>query len=485
MISDRTEHSGHATILKFIIESGEYKMIKKRLLVVAAAASFTLPAFIPQNVSAQSNRIEELKKEQDELNNQNSQLDEQINEKEAQMNSLKEERTNLEKEVSGLQKNIDELILNIQEQEKEIERIEKEIKKLQEEITRLEKIIEERNDQLETQARSVQTEGNTTDIIDMILSAENLSDLVGRIGVVSKIVSANQDIMQAQIDDQNALEEAEKSIQNERESVESAKAQLEVDRNNLVAQRMELDDKILQVAEKFNMSEQDKESFMNEQSVIAQRTSTLSAEMQKEQQRIIEEQKRIQEEQRLAEEQRQREEAEALARAEAEAAAAAKVKTSTSKSNQTSGSTNSGSNTKTEVEKTPVQSNSGWTRPASGRITSQFGYRTHPVTGEKSSLHNGLDIAGGGPIVAAKAGTVTQATFSGTYGYMVLIDHGNGLSTRYAHMQPGLKVAPGQSVSQGQQLGIMGTTGRSTGVHLHFSVLKNGTPVNPISYIGG
>lgn len=462
-------------------------MIKKRLLVAVAATSFALPVFIPQNVSAQSNRIEELKKEQEELNNQNSQLDEKINEKEEQMKSLEEERNQLEEEVAGLQKNIDELILNIQEQEKEIERIEQEIQKLQDEITRLEKIIEERNDQLETQARSVQTEGNTTDIIDMILSAENLSDLVGRIGVVSKIVSANQDIMQAQIDDQNALEEAEISIQNERESVESAKAQLEVDRNNLVAQRMELDDKILQVAEKFNMSEQDKESFMNEQSVIAQRTSTLSAEMQKEQQRIIEEQKRIQEEQRLAEEQRQREEAEALARAEAEAAAAAaaKVKTSTSKSNQTSGSTNSGSNTKTEVEKTPVQSNSGWTRPASGRITSQFGYRTHPVTGEKSSLHNGLDIAGGGPIVAAKAGTVTQATFSGTYGYMVLIDHGNGLSTRYAHMQPGLKVAPGQSVSQGQQLGIMGTTGRSTGVHLHFSVLKNGTPVNPISYIGG
>lgn len=477
MISDRTEHSGHATILKFIIESGEYKMIKKRLLVVAAAASFTLPAFIPQNVSAQSNRIEELKKEQDELNNQNSQLDEQINEKEAQMNSLKEERTNLEKEVSGLQKNIDELILNIQEQEKEIERIEKEIKKLQEEITRLEKIIEERNEQLESQARSVQTEGNTTDMIEMILSAENLSDLVGRIGVVSKIVSANQDIMQAQIDDQNALEVAEKSIQNERESVTSAKAQLEVDRNNLVAQRMELDDKIVQVAEKFNMSEKDKASFVNEQAVIAQRTSTLSEEMQKEQQRIMEEQKRIQEEQRLAEEKRQREEAEAAARAEA----AAKVETSSSKSNSSSTNTKPSNNASASR---PAQSNSSWTRPARGRRTSTYGMRKHPLTG-KSKLHSGIDIAGGGPIVAARAGKVVQATYSGGFGYTVLIDHGDGYSSRYAHMKAGLSVAPGQTVSQGQQLGIMGTTGTSTGVHLHFEILKGGSTVDPLPYIGG
>lgn len=110
--------------------------------------------------------------------------------------------------------------------------------------------------------------------------------------------------------------------------------------------------------------------------------------------------------------------------------------------------------------------------------------RKHPLTG-KSKLHSGIDIAGGGPIVAARAGKVVQATYSGGFGYTVLIDHGDGYSSRYAHMKPSLSVAPGQTVSQGQQLGIMGTTGTSTGVHLHFEILKGGSTVDPLPYIGG
>lgn len=78
---------------------------------------------------------------------------------------------------------------------------------------------------------------------------------------------------------------------------------------------------------------------------------------------------------------------------------------------------------------------------------------------------------------------MTSAEFSDTYGYSVIIDHGDGYSTLYAHMQANLSVAPGQSVSQGQQLGIMGTTGRSTGVHLHFEVRKDGATIDPMDFI--
>ncbi|MDZ7835930.1 MAG: M23 family metallopeptidase [Alkalibacterium sp.] len=128
-------------------------------------------------------------------------------------------------------------------------------------------------------------------------------------------------------------------------------------------------------------------------------------------------------------------------------------------------------------------SNSGWLRPASGYISSPFGYRTHPVTGARGSFHAGVDIAGSGSIRAARSGRVTAASYSGSYGYRVIVDHGNGYSTLYAHMKSNLSVSVGQSVSQGQQLGIMGTTGRSTGVHLHFEVRKNGSAVNPMNYI--
>ena len=492
-------------------------MIKKKLFAIVAISCLSLPAFVPMNVSAQSDRMEELEREQKELYDKNGSLDEQIQTKEQQMENLQKERITLEKDVSELQKNIDALILDIQEQEKEIERIENDIIQLQEEIDLLELQIEQRTEQLENQARSVQTEGNTSDIIDMVVSAEDISDLIGRIGMVSKIVSANQTIMQAQIDDQEALEVAEQTIQKEREDVQTAKSQLEVDRNNLVAQRVELDDKIIQVAERFDMSEQEKASFISEQQLIAQRTSTLSTEMQEEQARIVEEQRKIQEEERLAEEQRQREEEEAFQLAEteriaaeealaaektaaeekvssqrAEARAAAEkqqpeVSTSESSKEETISKPVAPSNPEPSKPSNPAPSapsvSSGWTRPANGRISSSMGTRTHPISGEQK-LHRGIDIAGGGPISAAKGGKVVTASFSNSYGYHVKIDHGDGFTTLYAHMQAGLKVAPGQTVSQGQQIGIMGTTGASTGVHLHFEVTSGGNLVDPLTYIG-
>lgn len=99
--------------------------------------------------------------------------------------------------------------------------------------------------------------------------------------------------------------------------------------------------------------------------------------------------------------------------------------------------------------------------------------------------HKAIDFAGdtGSPIFAAKAGTVTFAGWDGNYGYAVVIDHGNGYKTRYAHASA-LCVKKGETVTQGQQVAKLGNTGRSTGPHLHFEILKNGTQVNPAPYIG-
>ena len=99
--------------------------------------------------------------------------------------------------------------------------------------------------------------------------------------------------------------------------------------------------------------------------------------------------------------------------------------------------------------------------------------------------HKAIDLAGdvGSPIFASKAGTVTFSGWDGNYGYAVVIDHGNGYQTRYAHASA-LCVKKGQTVSQGQQVAKLGNTGRSTGPHLHFEILKNGSQVNPAPYIG-
>lgn len=123
--------------------------------------------------------------------------------------------------------------------------------------------------------------------------------------------------------------------------------------------------------------------------------------------------------------------------------------------------------------------------PGLGAVTSEYGPRVHPIHGEVG-FHTGLDFgAGDGVIYAADAGTVVQAAHNDAYGYFVILDHGmvNGerLTTMYAH-QPDLEVTTGQRVSKGQPIGKVGSTGLSTGPHLHFEVRLDGTPANPVTW---
>ena len=129
----------------------------------------------------------------------------------------------------------------------------------------------------------------------------------------------------------------------------------------------------------------------------------------------------------------------------------------------------------------------GWLYPLpyQCQVTDSYGYRIHPLT-KKYSWHNGVDFgaAAGTAILAAKSGTVTTAAYSGAWGYYVVINHGDGYSTLYAH-QPSLSVSVGDYVTQGQTIGYVGSTGYSTGPHLHFTIYYNGSDVNPFNYIGG
>lgn len=124
-----------------------------------------------------------------------------------------------------------------------------------------------------------------------------------------------------------------------------------------------------------------------------------------------------------------------------------------------------------------------WPTPGYSRITSPFGYRIHPIL-KVRKLHTGIDIgaASGARIVAAGKGTVIYAGYNGGYGYFTMIDHGNGLVSCYAH-QSKILVRKGQYVTAGTQIGRVGSTGLSTGPHLHFEVRVNGNPVNPMNYL--
>ncbi|MGO1356874.1 peptidoglycan DD-metalloendopeptidase family protein [Alkalibacterium gilvum] len=527
-------------------------MKNKLVLGLVSSLLFTTAAPLMGNVVQAEESLEELKKEKEAIEDRSEELGSVIEETESEMSALEQERQELETNIQSLQITIEGLTKDIETQEERLEEKNKEIEELNKEIEKLTEAIELRNEKLQTQARATQTKWNPANIVHMIISAEDLSDLIGRMGIIGTLVSANQTIIEDQQRDQEALVEAESKIQVEKEQVETLLVEVKANREELSLQQTELDNEIMYVAERYQMNATEKDQFVSDQFVLAQETMALSADIEAEEERIAEEKRqealRVAEEERLekermarekreeervAEEKRQtaekaetveeekvmqvvnkdeknnqnkqkekaaekrrqekikaekatakareeesarkekkaaKEREEAARKAAAERAEAARIAAEKAKAEK-------------EKEEASTSSNGGWLRPASGYFSSSYGYRIHPVTHERGSFHNGLDIAGGGPIRAARAGRVVAASYSGTYGNRVIIDHGDGYRSLYAHMQTGLSVSVGQSVSQGQQLGIMGTTGRSTGVHLHFIVYKNGRTVNPAHYI--
>ena len=429
---------------------------------IALFSSILLLSPIAGGFTAQAATLEELQQQKDALQLETNTIQSQIEEKSNSLNTLESEKANLETKVNELQSQLDELMNRLAAQEQKLADIESKILKLQAEIEALQVVIDQRTEKLNTQARYIQTDAGVTDIASMLLSSENFSDLVGKITVVSKIVTANKDIVEQQEADQQKVEDSKVAVEEEKLAAEALRQDILISKNNVVAQKTEIDIQIAQVIENYELTEAEKNGLESTRADLAAQTETISKDM-------------VAEETRIAAERAAAEQAASEAAAVAAAATAANNLTASAAPTTTASSSY-------------TVNSSGFIKPASGYYSSPFGYRLSPITGG-SELHRGQDIAGSGAISAAQSGTVVTATYHASFGYYVVINHGtiNGVTveTLYAHMQPGLLVAPGQTVSQGQQIGIMGTTGDSTGVHLHFEVHENGGLVDPLNYIGG
>ncbi len=120
----------------------------------------------------------------------------------------------------------------------------------------------------------------------------------------------------------------------------------------------------------------------------------------------------------------------------------------------------------------------------SGKINNEFGFRRNPFGGRSYEFHAGMDIDGerGDTIVAPGKGVVTKSGWQGGYGNMIEIDHGNGITTRYGHLAK-IEVAVGDEIARGQLIGFVGSTGRSTGPHLHYELRLNDRPINPRRFL--
>lgn len=385
-------------------------------------------SLLPTNASAAKSssqirqEIDALEEEQKDLWNQMDHLESEQNANWETIEEMIAQKDNIDQQVSLLHIEV----LNINEQITNYSLL---IAEKQTELDDAQIKLEELNEQNEARIRAMEEEG-TMSYWSVLFKANSFTDLLDRLNMIEEIAQADERRLEEMNQAAAQVEAARDALEEEKTQLESSRAELDAAQLELEEKRAEADEILVQLDAKKNELE-DKYAQMEDEE------AAFSA---------------------------------SIAKLEKEYTDAKKAEEEAAKPKPDGGS--------------GAPSSSGWYQPCAYRaLTSAYGWRIHPIT-KKNSFHNGVDLANsqGTPIYAVKSGTVTAATYNGVYGYYVTINHGDGFSTLYGHMTHYV-VSDGQSVSGGQLIGYMGSTGWSTGPHLHFTVYYNGDTVNPMNYI--
>lgn len=419
----------------------------------------TTGALLITTPSALANTLDDLKNEQKQLEQKKNSIDSNIKDTEGKIDQNVSKIDQIMAQIKELDTKIISTESQIAEVLNQIKLTTTEIEKLHASIKELERKIEERDELLKERIRAVQVSGGSVSYLDVLLGANSFIDFIDRFSAVNTLMDADRTILKEQADDKSQLEEQQASLEKKLQQQEDSK-------NELVSLKASLD---TQKASKGNLVDQlevEQAKLHEEKEVLETEYDEILNLSQETQNKIVAEQKRIAEIARKAAEEKKRKEAEERKRQQA-----------------ASGGSSSA---------IPNVSAGSWTRPASGRFTSGYGSRTHPIHGVVKT-HYGIDIANstGTPVVSAADGVVSYASPLSTYGNVIMVTHsidGQIFTSLYAHLSS-IKVSKGQVVSKGQIIGGIGTTGNSTGPHLHFEIhlgnwegmAKNS--VNPLRYI--
>ena len=300
-------------------------------------------------------------------------------------------------------------------------------------------------------------EGGKLSFIVVLLESRSISDLLTRIDMISEVMSYDKALEKALMDARAKVEEAEKAL-------EDAKAEEEAKKGELEARKADLLTQVAEAEALVKSLEADIEAFK----AAYNETEAAKQELQRE----IDAKVAALEAERRAAEEAARKAAEEAARRQAEQQSQQQQQQQSQQQTTTPPAPSYTSGTGSMI----------WPCPSCHTITSEFGWRIHPIYGT-SKYHSGVDIGAsyGATVIAADSGTVITAGWVSGYGNCVVISHGNGVSTLYGHMSS-IAVSSGQSVSQGQTIGYVGSTGNSTGPHLHWEVTVNGERQNPLNY---
>lgn len=398
---------------------------------------------IKNEINNNQDKIEELEKEKEEIQDEIISEEESLKKIEEDIEIKKEDLLKVSKEVEVFQSEIDLI-------QEEVDKIEEEILKIEEAISikeeKIESLIKEQEKQgvlLANRLRSYYKLDISNQYLYMILSSENIFELLNKLYNITILMKLDRDLMKSK-------KESEANITLEKNAIEEYLKEEESRKNDIVKKQIELIDKqseFIVIKEKEEKHMYELQALESEKNNLIASLEGVQNNLQNQIEDLLSYNKELQAElDRIFEQ----------------------IENDSSIDNGT----------------TPESGNeSGFLRPVDGVITCEFGPRINPVTFE-AGFHNGIDYAGntGEAIRATKSGIVEYSGWIEGYGYTIILNHGDNIKSLYAHSSQ-LIVSVGASVQQGETVALIGSTGMSTGPHLHFEIRINGQAVDPFGYI--
>ncbi len=402
-----------------------------------------------------------------------------------QLSSMEQKKKDMEKKIAALEKEKGNISTYISKLDKQMAELDDEITTINGQIeetstlldntkAELAKAQETQNEQYDIMKARVKYmfENGNADYITMLLESQSLEDLLNKAEYISKISEYDQGLYSRYDATRQDIEKKEAEITENLEKLSTLQADLQIQKDGLDTLVANKQKELKQYEDNIASNQASVDAYTKE---IEEQENRLQALIEAEKKRQEEIRKKQEEERKRQEEERRRQEEE-------------KKKQEQQQQQQNNGGSTDGSGQDTSSNEDDDSIVNGkisfrWPLSIRGTITSRFGYRINPKTG-KPEGHIGLDIAApkGTPIVAAASGTVIDAGYNSVRGNYVVVYHNASYTTIYMHASK-INVSVGQQVSKGDTIALVGTTGQSTGNHLHFSISCNGSYVNPENYL--
>ncbi len=395
-----------------------------------------------------------------ELNNEKNNIDSQIQEKEDQIDEIQAQKSETLKQAEELTVEISEYELQVAELDNKINDLNTQISQAEKDITQKQAEYDSQQNLLNERLVTMYQNGNTS-YLEFLLTSKSITDFISKYYMVSELATYDTELLEQIENKKNEIEEIKNSLEANKAELNETKTSKQSVLSNLKTAKLQKDSYVEQLTEEERQTQEQLELFEEDKRKITEELRQIAAEEEAQRKKAEEEAKKKEQEQ----------------------------------SNKNKGNSNNASSNNDTTSNNNSSSNggnsatSGYIFPVSGCSKSNIRVKTYP----SYRGHTGVDIninVVGKKVVAVKDGTVikSEAKKIGgkyySYGEVVTISHGDGTQTLYGHMLENSRtVQKGDKVKQGQVIGIVGSTGNSTGPHLHFEVRIGGDPVNPLPYL--